>query len=439
MPTSLPPLPGDTLDFWAFDGTNWQSALGAILGVNPIAVSNVTCVASWSSNALEMDSTNAAILQYPTSYTIDDLTWSTLTCDIGSIEFWFKPNWSGTNMGGTGPGTAGRLIEVGTWTTNASNGFWGLYLNPEGTRLTFSAQAGGVDTNYLTTDISWTSNEWYFVVLTYTSNSSKLYLDGNLVTNGLGVTVIPSSTVRAAGFRIGSDGGMTQARGQFENLVTCDYVLTDWEVASDFDADWPLAAAWTPGGGGGGGGGDLPSGGGGGGGGPMGPYAGPPVYITNVVCTPVTNQGWTVSLTIAGGTSGVLYDLFTTTNVTGNSITNSQWVWLGPVWTDATFQLTNQQGPLVFYVLGTPQDTDDDGVTDAYETLVSKTRADNPDSNGDGLSDGWVVWLGLNPVSQPWTRSTYTYDALDWLRQVSGTRTGTVSLDAEGNVLSVSQ
>jgi hypothetical protein len=57
--------------------------------------------------------------------------------------------------------------------------------------------------------------------------------------------------------------------------------------------------------------------------------------------------------------------------------------------------------------------------------------------------DGWDILLGLNPqtsnVTQPGTRANYTYYSSDWLNQVSGVKTGTIGLDNEGNVQSVSQ
>jgi hypothetical protein len=93
--------------------------------------------------------------------------------------------------------------------------------------------------------------------------------------------------------------------------------------------------------------------------------------------------------------------------------------------------------------LGTPKDSDGDGLTDAYELLVSKTNPYNADSNLDGLPDSWEVLLGLNPLTSNFnnsaTRINYTYTSADWLQGLSGVKTGSVSLDAEGNVLSVSQ
>lgn len=108
-----------------------------------------------------------------------------------------------------------------------------------------------------------------------------------------------------------------------------------------------------------------------------------------------------------------------------------------------TYMLTNLPNTACFLILGTPQDSDSDGLTDAYERLVSKTNPNVADTDGDGIPDAWEVLLGLNALvndnAQPSSRSNYSYDFADWLEGISGIRSGSVSLDAEGNVLTVSQ
>ena len=105
--------------------------------------------------------------------------------------------------------------------------------------------------------------------------------------------------------------------------------------------------------------------------------------------------------------------------------------------------LSNLPPTACFLILGTPQDTDGDGLTDAYERLVSKTNPNNPNTLAAMVSPVWDVLLGLSPlvnqVAQPSTRSNYSYDFADWLEGLSGVRSGSVSLDNEGNVQSVSQ
>jgi hypothetical protein len=61
------------------------------------------------------------------------------------------------------------------------------------------------------------------------------------------------------------------------------------------------------------------------------------------------------------------------------------------------------------------------------------------------LPDGWEVLLGLNPetsnITQPSERANYGYTAADWWDSVSGvtSKNGSVTLDNEGNVKTVSQ
>ena len=66
------------------------------------------------------------------------------TCDNGSIFLWFLPAWNSASAGGAGPGVYGRLIEIGTYSTNAS-GWWSLYLDPAGTNLFLSSQSNLCD------------------------------------------------------------------------------------------------------------------------------------------------------------------------------------------------------------------------------------------------------------------------------------------------------
>jgi alpha-tubulin suppressor-like RCC1 family protein len=123
-----------------------------------------------------------------------------------------------------------------------------------------------------------------------------------------------------------------------------------------------------------------------------------PVYLTNIVCYFTTNEGWTVGFDIAGGTNGVPYDIFTTTELLGDHITNALWAWQDVGYTCNSYTFTNQPTNQTFYILGTPLDTDGDGLTDAFEQLVSKTLISTNDTDGDGMPDKWEWENGLNPL-----------------------------------------
>ena len=69
-----------------------------------------------------------------------------------------------------------------------------------------------------------------------------------------------------------------------------------------------------------------------------------------------------------------------------------------------TYRLPNLPTNAVFLTLGTSLDSDGDGLTDAFEGLVSKTDRYNPDSDGDGLSDldEWLhFWPPTTPAAMP--------------------------------------
>jgi hypothetical protein len=146
--------PGFWLDSWSFDDTNLESDFGFA----PLNLTNIEQVPDWDGEALQVDSTNAAWLTYGVTEDAPGYgEYTNLALDAGSVEFWFIPNWESgdTNFDGSGCGDFGRLIEVGTWTTNEAREWWSLYLNPAGTKIYFSSGTNGARTNYLSVPISW--------------------------------------------------------------------------------------------------------------------------------------------------------------------------------------------------------------------------------------------------------------------------------------------
>ena len=442
------------LDSWSFyDSTNWTSDYGYA----PVSFTNLDYSYLGNGSSLVLDSTNLAWLQYNV-YENDGTT--NLTVDTGTVMFWFAPgNWSSTNQGGTGPGEYGRLFEVGSYTPDSSYGLWSIYVDDVGANIYFSTQTNDLSgnlTTYVSAPIAWTTNYFHFVALTYSATNTALYLDGGLAATGPPMTNYPGADVLAKGFYIGSNSnGVYQAHGMFNSVYTCNVPLDADTIAEIFNYDytWYMISPWntammshiysadsspsttTP---------NVITGQGN-----LQWVTNVPncsystnIWITNIVATAAGDGTMSVTFTIEGGADGAFYDVF------GNSVLSFgpngfPWAWLGQGLHCNTYTLAGLPNTTCFLILGTPLDTDGDGLTDAYEKLVSKTDPNNPDTDGDGIPDGWSVLLGLNPLTnistQPSSRSNYGYTLADWLNQVSGVKSGAVSLDNEGNVQSVTQ
>jgi hypothetical protein len=95
--------------------------------------------------------------------------------------------------------------------------------------------------DWLQAPIAWQAGEWHLITLTYSSDASVLFLDGERVGAGKGP---PAWLVAAAGsenvFCIGGDAdGDNLAQGQFDEVATFGYPLTDTEVKRYFQKLWP--------------------------------------------------------------------------------------------------------------------------------------------------------------------------------------------------------
>jgi hypothetical protein len=91
--------------------------------------------------------------------------------------------------------------------------------------------------------------------------------------------------------------------------------------------------------------------------------------------------------TILGGEEGWWYDIFRATNLVGNAMVNSTWAWAGQGTNNGSYLLPYVSSPHAFHILGSWEDTDFDGLSDAFERLISRTSTNSVDTDLDGIFD----------------------------------------------------
>jgi len=374
----------------------------------PDAFHDVRYVSCWNGSALEVDSTNPAWINYPAILNLGRETYTNLPVDHGSLELWFKPNWQSTDQGGSGPGVPGRLIDVGAYTTNASYGWWSLYLDAGGTNVYFSAQTNtGVTADYLSAPVSWNSTTWHEIVLTYSATNTAIYLDGQLATNGPGMTVWPGTNVLSNGFYIGSDWtGTEQAHGDFTFTWAFDHVLDADRISQDYAAISPFAnptflrsggffmagGEFTPDGAGGGGSPDLPS------------------SNTNLwleILPPGTNtytnnaNSNSVTVVLHNTIADIVYNLYSATNLNSNIVWTLEQTLIGSEVTNYSVTTVSMAGrpSLFFKALAASLDSFDIGIPDWWQLKYFGYVGIDP--SGDPMGDGWSnlqkYQNGMNP------------------------------------------
>jgi hypothetical protein len=227
---------------WYFTTTNWLGQQGQ----SPVVATNLALRQGWSTNALWLDTNVPARLVYRDLETNVSTNFYPANIDFhtGSVIWWFKPDWNSTN----GPTNAARLIDVASTNSSSTNEWW-VAVGVGGTNLTFNTSSNGVATVQETGTIGWASNTWHQVVLTYDSNYSSLYVDGNWAATGGGVTNWPGRLAATnQGFAVGSDlSGNSQMRGVLADLETYNYELGIGDIEASFNAIEPGGAVYSAG------------------------------------------------------------------------------------------------------------------------------------------------------------------------------------------------
>jgi hypothetical protein len=217
----------DLLGYWSFNNSPpWVGKNGQ----KPIADYGLQNPASPWGNALQVDTNTLANLSY--NYA-ESNGLENIHCINGAVSFWFKPDWNGGAALGNSGDAPGQLIGLG----NSFSSGWSLYVDPQTSFLSFQSESNGDWMAYFSYSITnWSSNDWYQVVLDYSTNETSLYVNGVLAETGPGMTNYPDITTRMAyGFSIGSAcNGRSQIRGTIDEVYTFDCSLTAQGVADGF-------------------------------------------------------------------------------------------------------------------------------------------------------------------------------------------------------------
>ena len=187
----------------------------------------------------------------------------------GTIRFWFKPQWS---SGQVGHPFGSRLLEIGQFssTGTGNDGWWGIFLNSDRTKLIFGSQGPNDDLweRYIeAVDLNFQSGQWYEIELTYgprltyrygnkdpnyeqRHSNSFLYINGEREAIGLGVNpaLLPNDAAISQGFTIGSQrDGSLSASAVFDELKTYNYPRKIWNERKLTNRNWQARADATSG------------------------------------------------------------------------------------------------------------------------------------------------------------------------------------------------
>ncbi len=204
------------LAYWRFN----DSSMEGLDGQQPMDRQGVGTVPSFSGKALRLNpEVSDARLRYRAVEPDGD---ANINLRSGAVRFWFRPDWSS----GEGPGANAQLIGVGKRSADASYGYWGAYVNPEGTHISFVTEAGGRKQRHVRAKIDWKEGGWYEILLAYTPSFVAVEVnDERLRPTGTGIAPIPPRKVRnRSGISLGSNlDGNEPARGAFDELETFNY------------------------------------------------------------------------------------------------------------------------------------------------------------------------------------------------------------------------
>lgn len=234
-PRSQDLVPETTLARWRFDNPTWASEEGDLPRSGAVATSDTL---SWDGNAaniriLPSVGTTAPVYQW-LGYNAQRSDGSLLLQpNQGSVQFWFKPNWSSRILGTPEDGfnQSRKLITVQA--SGDESEVWGLELNASGTVATFQVvRNGSVSANSISWSVQMVKGNWYMLTLTYGAEGSHLWMNDQRLTRLTGaISSMDWPSTAMANKRVWIGGwdfsAMPRtANGSFENLRMFNRILS---------------------------------------------------------------------------------------------------------------------------------------------------------------------------------------------------------------------
>jgi hypothetical protein len=223
------------LGYWRFNSTNWMGENGQL----PLLTTNIEQPSSFDGLALQLTNSSGFLVYRD----IETNSQANFNAHYGSIRFWYKPNWSSTNIGGTGPGLNSRFFAMGEFkgsnlNTNPNDGCFILGLNPEGNSIGLAVQNNqgtNGDVGVGSLPVIFTSNVWHEIMVTFSDAGANFWVNGVLshfqaFAHGI---PFPPASVRAQGFIIGNCvKGSEPIKGQIDEFETFNYLLTGLDAGA---------------------------------------------------------------------------------------------------------------------------------------------------------------------------------------------------------------
>jgi len=316
-------------------------------------------------------------------------------CDTGAIRFWFRPYWDSVG----GPGVEGRLLTLVSLADKEPFEAWSLQVSTDGSAIYLLANRTAGAEFVLKADVAFQAGQWNLVSLNYALKGTALFINGRVVAEGAALSSVdPKSTVLVVGSSL---AGNDTPEAEFDEISAFAAPLSGDAVAAYYDLVSPIAA--------------------------LGPVTAEEQQASRLASTQfaadqkasgsgqrmsvlenpatceselaISADASSVTVTIQNADNSKTYEIYRTLELLGTPTQDSDWRFMARGTAGQSFTFRNPGRGQGFFVAVCQQDSDNDGLSDAFETLISKTDPEDPETYGI-LDLDWYLASNV-PVNDP--------------------------------------